>query len=171
MAEEVRTLAARSANAAKETTELIEGSIKKVEAGTKIANDTAKALGQIVEEVEKAASLVGAIAVASKEQAVGIEQINQGIMQVSQVVPDQRGDQRGKRRRQRGAVRAAAQLKETVKVFKVKNSEKALGQAEQADMAKAAGSVPKPKNPGQISGAAGAAKAKIALSDGEFGKY
>ena len=86
VAEEVRNLAARSANAAKETTEMIEGSIKKVEAGTKIANDTADALNKIVEDVTQAASLVNDIATASNEQATGIAQINQGIMQVSQVV-------------------------------------------------------------------------------------
>lgn len=86
VAEEVRNLAARSASAAKETTSLIEGSIKKVEAGTKIANITAEALNQIVDEVEKAAELVSTIATSSKEQAAGIDQINQGIVQVSQVV-------------------------------------------------------------------------------------
>lgn len=86
VAEEVRNLAARSANAAKETTEMIEGSIKKVEGGTQIANETANALNKIVEGVAKAAALVGDIAGASNEQAAGIGQINQGIMQVSQVV-------------------------------------------------------------------------------------
>ncbi len=86
VAEEVRNLAARSANAAKETTDMIEGSIKKVESGTKIADETAQALYKIVEDVAKAASLVNNIATASNEQAIGIEQINQGIMQVSQVV-------------------------------------------------------------------------------------
>ncbi len=86
VAEEVRNLAARSANAAKETTDMIEGSIRKVEGGTKIANETAEALGLIVEGVAKAADLVGSIAEASNEQAAGIEQINQGIMQVSQVI-------------------------------------------------------------------------------------
>ncbi len=86
VAEEVRNLAARSANAAKETTDMIEGSIRKVEDGTKIANETAEALGLIVEGVAKAADLVGNIAEASNEQASGIEQINQGIMQVSQVI-------------------------------------------------------------------------------------
>ena len=86
VAEEVRTLAARSAQAAKETTDMIEGSITKVEAGTKIANDTAEALTKIVEDVAKAATLVADIATASNEQATGIAQINQGIMQVSQVV-------------------------------------------------------------------------------------
>ena len=86
VAEEVRNLAARSANAAKETTDMISGSISKVEAGTKIADETAVALNKIVEDVTKAAELVSDIAVASNEQAIGIGQINQGIMQVSQVV-------------------------------------------------------------------------------------
>jgi methyl-accepting chemotaxis protein len=88
VAEEVRNLAARSANAAKETTDMIESSVKKSEFGTKIANDTAESLNEIVEEVEKAAALVSNIAVASNEQAVGIGQINQGIQQVSQVVQE-----------------------------------------------------------------------------------
>ncbi len=86
VAEEVRNLAARSANAAKETTDMISGSIMKVQAGTKIADETAEALNKIVEDVAKAANLVGEIALASSEQATGIAQINQGIMQVSQVV-------------------------------------------------------------------------------------
>ncbi|MDF2596020.1 MAG: methyl-accepting chemotaxis sensory transducer, partial [Clostridia bacterium] len=86
VAEEVRNLAARSANAAKETTAMIEGSIKKVEAGTKIANQTAADLGEIVEGVAKVAKLVGDIAAASNEQAAGISQVNQGIIQVSEVI-------------------------------------------------------------------------------------
>lgn len=86
VAEEVRNLAARSADAAKETTALIEGSIQKVQEGTRIANVTADALKEIVEGVEKAADLVAMIADASNEQASGIAQINKGIEQVSQVV-------------------------------------------------------------------------------------
>jgi methyl-accepting chemotaxis protein len=86
VAEEVRNLAARSANAAKETTDMIEGSIKKVEAGTKLATHTAEALNKIVEGVAQAASLVNQIDTASSEQAIGLAQINQAVMQVSQVV-------------------------------------------------------------------------------------
>ena len=86
VAEEVRNLAARSASAARETTELIEGSVKKTEAGTRIADETAQALMNIVSGVEKAAQLVGEIASASEEQAGAITQVNSGIDQVSQVV-------------------------------------------------------------------------------------
>ncbi|MDP4181770.1 MAG: methyl-accepting chemotaxis protein [Bacillota bacterium] len=86
VAEEVRNLAARSADAAKETTVMIEDSIKKVEGGAKIAKYTADALNVIVDDVSKAAVLVGEIATASNQQAVAVLQINQGVIQVSEVV-------------------------------------------------------------------------------------
>lgn len=86
VAEEVRNLAARSSTAANETTALIEGSVIKVQTGTKIANETAEALKEIEGSVEKTANLVIEIAKASNEQATGIHQINKGIEQVASVV-------------------------------------------------------------------------------------
>jgi methyl-accepting chemotaxis protein len=88
VAQEVRSLAGRSAGAAKETTEMIENSIKKVKDGTVITEAAAAALTQIVDGVTRATSLVGNIATASAEQAVGINQITQGIAEVSRVVQD-----------------------------------------------------------------------------------
>lgn len=86
VAEEVRNLAARSATAARETTDIIEGSIKKTKAGTRIADETAEALLNIVEGVEKTVNLSGEIATSSGEQAAGIDQVNRGITQLSAVV-------------------------------------------------------------------------------------
>ncbi|MGI6176686.1 MAG: HAMP domain-containing methyl-accepting chemotaxis protein [Christensenellales bacterium] len=86
VAEEVRNLAARSATAAQETTDLIDASIKKTRAGTELANVTADALSNIVNGVEKTVSVSGEIAAASEDQAAGIDQINKGIVQLSAVV-------------------------------------------------------------------------------------
>ncbi|MDK2943145.1 MAG: methyl-accepting chemotaxis protein [Acetobacterium sp.] len=86
VAEEVRTLAARSADAAKETTELIEGSIGKVQEGTKITDETAAALDEIVAGIGQVTGLIGNIASSSNEQATSIAQINMGVEQVAHVV-------------------------------------------------------------------------------------
>lgn len=86
VAEEVRNLAARSAKAAKETTDMIEDLIAKVNEGRTIASKTAKELEAIMTHVENVASLVEGIAKASNEQKLALEQINQGVLQVSQVV-------------------------------------------------------------------------------------
>lgn len=86
VAEEVRNLAARSANAAKETTALIENTVEKVAAGTGTANETAKEFTAISGGVEKMAALMQEIASSSNEQASGIAQVNTGVEQVSMVV-------------------------------------------------------------------------------------
>jgi methyl-accepting chemotaxis protein len=85
VAEEVRNLAARSAKAARETAELIEGSVKKAENGARIADRTAGALGEIVTGITKVSDLVAEIAAASNEQAQGIAQVSQGLGQIDQV--------------------------------------------------------------------------------------
>lgn len=86
VAEEVRNLAGKSAQAAKETAELIEGSVKTVEEGTKLSDKTAQALLQIKEGAINAEKLEDKIAAASEEQAARIMQVNQGINQMSNVV-------------------------------------------------------------------------------------
>jgi methyl-accepting chemotaxis protein len=85
VAEEVRSLAARSAKAAKETAALIEGSTEKTTRGSEIANYTAESLNEIFDSINKFSELVTEIASASNEQAQGISQINQGLDQIDQV--------------------------------------------------------------------------------------
>ncbi|MCP4755899.1 MAG: methyl-accepting chemotaxis protein [Proteobacteria bacterium] len=86
VAEEVRSLAARSAEAAKDTTELIENSAKEVEKGVENAGKTAEILAEINDSVTKANDIVGEIASGSNEQQRGIEEINKGLTQVNDVV-------------------------------------------------------------------------------------
>ena len=85
VAEEVRSLAARSAKAARETADLIEGSKGRVDEGNRIAQETATAFGEIVSGIVKVGDLVGEMAAASNEQAQGIAQISQGLGQIDQV--------------------------------------------------------------------------------------
>ncbi|GFI05106.1 methyl-accepting chemotaxis protein [Lachnospiraceae bacterium 64-25] len=86
VAEEVRSLAAKSAAAAAETAELIEASINKVNSGSKIADDTAKAMDTIAKTVQKSEVIINGIAESSNYQATAVAQIEQAITQVSQVV-------------------------------------------------------------------------------------
>ena len=86
VAEEVRSLAAKSASAAAETAELIEASIEKVNSGSRIADDTAKAMDAIANIVHKSEVIINGIAESSNYQATAVAQIEQAITQVSQVV-------------------------------------------------------------------------------------
>jgi len=85
VAEEVRNLAARSAKAAQETAELIEGSNKEIGEGATIATKTAEALDEIVSHASQVTELIGGIASACNEQSEGVSQINQGLGQIDQV--------------------------------------------------------------------------------------
>lgn len=80
VAEEVRNLAQRSASASRETSELIETTVKQVEKGREISNHTAQAFTQIVGESKKTADIVSEITNASQEQAQGISNINTAIV-------------------------------------------------------------------------------------------
>ncbi len=131
VAEEVRNLAARSANAAKETTDMIESSIKKADGGTKIAKETADAFQTIVNRIEDIAGIVDKIAVASNEQSIGIEQINQGIMQVAQVVQTNSATSQEEAAASEELYSQATVLKEMVGQFKLRDNHKGLSYREE----------------------------------------
>lgn len=86
VAEEVRNLAEKSAQAANETNDMLTGSIQKINNGSEIAQETAKSLQEIVNDVEKTAELIDNIAMATNNQATAVTEINQAIGQVSMVV-------------------------------------------------------------------------------------
>lgn len=86
VAEEVRSLAGRSAEAAKDTTALIEASSKEVEKGVEKADLTAEVFNQITESINKVNDLVAEIAAGSREQKTSIGEINNGLNHVNNVV-------------------------------------------------------------------------------------
>ena len=86
VADEVRNLAGKVAQAASDTTELIGDSIKAVEDGTTIANETAQTLSLIVETTTQTTALIADISTACEEQANAISQITTGVDQISSVV-------------------------------------------------------------------------------------
>lgn len=123
VAEEVRNLAAKSANAAKDTTVLIESSIEKAESGMKMADETAATLKSIVEGITKASDLVDEIAKASNEQAAGITQVNQGIAQVSEVIQSNSATSEESAAASEELSSQAQLLKEKVGKFNLKKSD------------------------------------------------
>ncbi|MBI5582936.1 MAG: methyl-accepting chemotaxis protein, partial [Deltaproteobacteria bacterium] len=86
VAGEVRNLAMRAADAAKNTATLIEESVKKIKSGTEIVERTNQAFGQVNQEAKKIEQLVSEIAAASQEQAQGIEQTNKAIAEMNKIV-------------------------------------------------------------------------------------
>lgn len=85
VASEVRSLAGRSATAAKEIKELIQDSMKKVEGGSALVTESGHSLEQIVSSVKKVADIIAEIASASREQSSGIEQVNRAVMQMDEM--------------------------------------------------------------------------------------
>ena len=86
VAEEVRNLASKSAEAAKETGEMIENSIEKAALGTQIAGETAASLTAIVEGINESSEFIMEIARASEEQSRGIDRIYGGLDHVTHIV-------------------------------------------------------------------------------------
>ncbi|NGZ88263.1 methyl-accepting chemotaxis protein [Duganella aceris] len=85
VASEVRTLAQRSASAAKEIKLLIDESVSKVGAGTELVGQAGATMGQIVDAVKSVTDIMGEISTASNEQEAGIEQINHAIAEMDTV--------------------------------------------------------------------------------------
>ncbi|WP_413737291.1 methyl-accepting chemotaxis protein [Sodalis sp. RH21] len=85
VASEVRTLAQKSADAAKEIKTLIEGAVDKISAGSERADNASKAMTDVVRSVDKVTAIIREIANASNEQHLGIQEVGQAVAQMDQV--------------------------------------------------------------------------------------
>lgn len=175
VAEEVRNLAARSAKAAAETSELIESSVEKTASGMTVANQTAEALEEIVSGVSKVTDLVAEIAAASNEQAQGISEINTGITQIDTVTQQNTASAEESAAAAEELSAQAAQLHSMLQRFTLKQGQSIASPVVQKDNFSSQSS---PSNSGgwggieeNKSGVPKKLAARVELDDDEFGKY
>ena len=179
VAEEVRNLAARSARAAKETAELIEGSVKKTQNGAGSADHTAKPLEEIVADITKVPDRLPEIATASNEQAQGISQVNKGLAQIDQVTQQNTANAEQSAAAAEELSSRAARLKGMLGRFTLGGGRRATAALQPPQSGKRLAPAPElvwSRPSGEVSSgrrqsAAADPSTVIALDDSEFGKY
>lgn len=144
VADEVRNLAVRSAEAVKETTEMVDESIKNIESGNKAVEATAAQLGSIMGGSSKVADFLEEIATASKEQAEAIDQITQGLEQIDQVTQSNTASAEESAAAAEELASQSVQLKNMIATFKLKDIQGApAAQTRQLEYQTPVGNVPK----------------------------
>ncbi len=154
VAEEVRNLAAKSAEAARNTGTLITNSIEKSELGAKIAEDTAISLSEIVSGINESSQIASEIAASSKGQTEAIAKINRGIDQVALVIQQNSATTQESAETSEELSTQANILKELIERFKTKNAESLINRPNKPSRNKSNSSIK-----------------MIDLKDDSFGKY
>ncbi|NUX54684.1 methyl-accepting chemotaxis protein [Paraburkholderia youngii] len=129
VAGEVRTLAQRSATAAKEIKELISASVGRVEAGSMLVEEAGGAIKEIVTSVKRVTDIVGEISSASSEQSSGIEQVNQAVNQMDQVTQQNAALVEEASAAAQNMAQQAESLRDAVSFFKVASGQASASQA------------------------------------------
>jgi methyl-accepting chemotaxis protein len=119
VATEVRNLAQRSAAAAKEIKVLIDDSVQKIQLGTNLVEQAGTTMTTLVGDVHQVTQIVGEIAVASREQSEGIDQVNQAVAQMDQVTQQNAALVEEAAAATQSLQDQAAELQQTVSVFRV----------------------------------------------------
>ncbi|MCW4472660.1 methyl-accepting chemotaxis protein [Xanthomonas sp. H13-6] len=129
VASEVRTLAQRSAGAAKEIKGLIDDSVEKVSEGSQLVHQAGTTMGEIVSSVQRVTDIMAEISAASQEQSAGIEQVNQTITQMDETTQQNAALVEEATAAARSMEEQASQLAETVATFRIDPSIPARVQA------------------------------------------
>ena len=119
VASEVRSLAQRSASAAKEIKALIDDSVEKVGTGSKLVAQAGATMTEVVSSVKRVTDIVGEITAASQEQSAGIEEVNQAITQMDEVTQQNAALVEEAAAAAQSLQDQAAKLAEVVSVFKL----------------------------------------------------
>jgi methyl-accepting chemotaxis protein len=145
VASEVRSLAQRSAAAAKEIKALIDDSVSKVEAGSELVGQAGETMQEIVGSIRRVTDIMGEIAAASAEQTRGIEQVNQAITQMDQVTQQNAALVEEASAAAQSMREQANNLVDAVSVFKLADGPATVGAGKPAVLAAPVARVPAPK--------------------------
>ncbi|MFS2015502.1 methyl-accepting chemotaxis protein, partial [Massilia sp. CT11-108] len=145
VAGEVRTLAQRSAAAAKEIKGLIGDSVDKVEIGTRLVDQAGSTMHEVVSSIQRVTDIMAEISAASQEQTSGIEQINQAICQMDNVTQQNAGLVEEAAAASEALQNQAGKLAELVSVFRLDDRVKAAAPAAPVRAAKRAATLAAPK--------------------------
>jgi len=130
VASEVRSLAQRSAAAAKEIKELITDSVSKVEDGTRLVDEAGKTMDEIVSSVKRVTDIMAEISAASQEQSSGIEQVNQTVTQMDEATQQNAALVEEAAAAAESLQQQAQNLTDAVAVFKLAQADALHGAAE-----------------------------------------
>ncbi len=171
VAEEVRNLAARSSEAAKNTTELIETSIKEVENGVQNADHTAVILKEFVESIEKVNDLIGEISSASQEQANSVNEINISMNQVNQIIQQNSSISEETASSSQELASLAKTLQDMMSSFAIESGTPVQAEIVREPAARPAFETPAKKTVALVENQTTNRQNKIVLDDDDFGKY
>jgi aerotaxis receptor len=118
VASEVRSLAQRSAGAAKEIKNLIEASVGKVEVGAKLVDDAGRTMEGVVSQVQRVSDLIGTISLATREQSSGLTQVGQAVSHLDQLTQQNAALVEQSAAASQGLLQQAKQLAAAVSVFR-----------------------------------------------------
>jgi len=121
VASEVRTLAQRSAGAAKEIKGLIDDSVGKVAEGSQLVNQAGATMGEIVASVQRVTDIMAEISAASQEQSAGIDQVNQTVVQMDETTQQNAALVEEATAAARAMEEQATQLADAVAIFRLDN--------------------------------------------------